>query len=149
MDLRRGAFPYVARDATTWSARGENEMRRLFTLVSVLSLVMMLQPPATAVVTSSTSPMCQPTSTTPDVKETRRFRAVLVIGDTVYMGGRFGRVMPPGGGAPVVRNHPVACSLSTGAILPWNPDASGADTLKGSVFALATDGTRLYAGGAF
>jgi hypothetical protein len=125
-------------------------MRRLVTLVSVLSFAVVLQlPAAAAVVTSATSPMCQPTSTTPDVKDTRRVQAVLVVGDTVYMGGRFDRVMPPGGGAPVVRNHLVACRLSTGEILPWNPDASGADNLKGTVFALATDGTRIYAGGAF
>ena len=124
-------------------------MRRLLTLGSVLSLVTMVQPPAMGVVPGNASAMCQPTSTTPDVKETRRVQAVLVVGDTVYMGGRFDRVLPPGGGTAVVRNHLVACSLSTGAILPWNPDASGADALEGTVFALTTDGTTLYAGGAF
>src|SRR4051794_25343412 len=107
-------------------------MRRLLTLLSVLSFVVALQLPATAVVSATASSMCQPTSTTPDAKETRRVQAVLVIGDTVYMGGRFDRVVPPGGGAAVVRNHLVACRLSTGEVLPWNPDASGADTLKGT-----------------
>jgi hypothetical protein len=125
-------------------------MKRVLTLGPVLGLLMTMQAPAFAgPVANNPTGMCQPTSTTPDVKETRRVQAVLVVGDTVYMGGRFDRVLPPGGGSPVTRNHLVACSLSTGAILPWNPDAAGAEPLKGSVFALATDGSRIIAGGAF
>jgi hypothetical protein len=125
-------------------------MKRVLTLGSVLGLLMTLQAPAHAgVVGNNPSRMCQPTSTTPEIRPSRRVQAALVVGDTVYLGGRFDLVLPPGGGTPVVRNNLVACSLSTGAILPWNPDGAGAEPLKGSVFALATDGSRIIAGGAF
>ncbi|MGH2687815.1 MAG: hypothetical protein ACRDKW_03270, partial [Actinomycetota bacterium] len=93
--------------------------------------------------------MCQ-TSSTESGGDARRVQAVLVHGDTVYIGGRFNQVMPPNGGAPVTRNYLAACSLTTGQILPWNPNPAGTVTTGGGiVYALATDGTRIYAGGAF
>ncbi|MGH2721061.1 MAG: hypothetical protein ACRDJO_05600 [Actinomycetota bacterium] len=124
-------------------------MNRLVTLGSVLGLLMTMAPAYGAPVSSTASPMCQATSSTPDLKETRRVLAMLVVGDTVYIGGRFNRVTSPNGGTTVERNHLAACSLSTGAILPWNPNAAGAEPLKGSVYALQHDGSRIIAGGAF
>jgi hypothetical protein len=93
--------------------------------------------------------MCQ-TSSTESGGDARRVQAVLIVGDTVYFGGRFNQVVPPNGGTPVTRNHLAACSLTTGQILPWNPNMAGTvSTGGGIVYALATDGTRIYAGGAF
>ena len=34
-----------------------------------------------------------------------RVRAIVYSGTTVYIGGEFTEVRPPGGGAPVARNH--------------------------------------------
>ncbi|MGH2687185.1 MAG: hypothetical protein ACRDKW_00035, partial [Actinomycetota bacterium] len=95
--------------------------------------------------------MCQTSNTDSSSSTERRVQAVLVLGDTVYFGGRFNQVVPPGGGPSVSRNHLAACSLSTGRILPWNPDTEGdsVSTGGGDVYALATDGERIYAGGAF
>ena len=124
-------------------------MKRLLTLGSVLGLLMTVAPAYGAMVVDSASPMCQATSTTPELKETRRVQAMLVVGDTVFIGGRFNRVTSPDGGTTVERNHLAACSLSTGAILPWNPNAAGAEPLRGSVYALEHDGSRIIAGGAF
>ncbi|MGH2687801.1 MAG: hypothetical protein ACRDKW_03200, partial [Actinomycetota bacterium] len=124
-------------------------MKRLLTLGSVLGLLMTVAPAYGAPVSDTASPMCQATSITPDLKDTRRVQAMLVVGDTVYIGGRFNRVTSPDGGTTVERNHLAACSLSTGGVLPWNPNAAGAEPLKGSVYALQHDGSRIIAGGAF
>ncbi len=63
--------------------------------------------------------------------------AAAVDGDTVYLAGDFRHV----GGAP--RVSLAAVSLSTGAVLPWNPQANI------SVEALAVSGGNVYLGGAF
>jgi putative pyrroloquinoline-quinone binding quinoprotein/quinohemoprotein amine dehydrogenase alpha subunit-like protein len=83
-------------------------------------------------------PMCQV-----DGGSDGRVQTAVVIGDTVYLGGKFTKVAGPGGGPLVERNRLAACRLSTGELLPWNPNADD------WVFALATDGSRVYAGGIF
>jgi outer membrane protein assembly factor BamB len=75
-----------------------------------------------------------------------RVNAILAIGDTIYIGGRFTSVRPPGSGTTsVTRNHLAAFSKSTGALLPWNPNADK------EVLALSAslDGLDVFVGGAF
>ena len=74
-----------------------------------------------------------------------RVEAILAIGDTIYIGGRFTSVRPFGGGTSVTRNHLAAFSKSTGALLSWNPNADK------EVMALSAslDGTDVFVGGAF
>src|SRR5687767_1980628 len=83
------------------------------------ALVLLLAPTIPAFgdpVSQAPGSMCQTTSTESG-SDPRRVQAVLVVGDTVYFGGRFNQVIPPGGGTPVTRNHLAACSLTTGQIL--------------------------------
>ena len=74
-----------------------------------------------------------------------RVNAILAIGDTIYIGGRFTSVRPPGSGTSVARNHLAAFSKSTGALLAWNPSADK------EVLALSAslDGADVFIGGAF
>ena len=74
-----------------------------------------------------------------------RVNAILAIGDTIYIGGRFTSVRPPGSGTSVARNHLAAFSKSTGALLAWNPSADK------EVLALSAslDGADVFVGGAF
>lgn len=75
-----------------------------------------------------------------------RVNAIAVKGDTVYLGGQFTSMRPPGAAAgtgEVARNHVAAVSLSTGALLPWNPNANG------TVRTLRVVGTSVFLGGAF
>ena len=68
-----------------------------------------------------------------------RVKAVLAMGDRVYLGGSFTHV----DGVP--RNRLAAVDATTGQLTDWNPNANGA------VFSLAAtpDGSRVYAGGNF
>ncbi|RUR03471.1 PKD domain-containing protein [Labedella endophytica] len=71
-----------------------------------------------------------------------------VIGNTVYVAGKFETARPAGSAAganTVVRKNFLAYDLTTGALLPFAP------RFNQQVKALATspDGTRLYAGGYF
>jgi hypothetical protein len=70
-------------------------------------------------------------------------RAVLVVGDTVYVGGAFTEVRPPSG-SPVPRARLAAFDVHTGALRTgFVADANA------PVRALATDGSRLFVGGSF
>jgi hypothetical protein len=71
-------------------------------------------------------------------------RAVLVVGNVVYVGGEFTTVRNPSGSASVTRRNLAAFDATTGALLT----SFRADT-NGTVRALATDGTRLFVGGTF
>ena len=74
-------------------------------------------------------------------------RSILYLNGVAYLGGDFTSVTPGGvalgGTGTVTRDYLVACSETTGAILPWNPVANG------EVMSLATDGTTIYVGGKF
>lgn len=75
-----------------------------------------------------------------------RVNAIVVAKNTVYLGGQFTSLRPAGaapGTGEVPRNHVAAVSLTTGALLPWNPDANG------TVRALKVAGGYVYLGGAF
>jgi hypothetical protein len=82
----------------------------------------------------------------PTYQTNGRVNAIVFLNGTVYLGGKFTSVRPagdPAGTGEVARNHLAAFNASTGALLPWNPGASGA------VFALATSGNTIYVGGSF
>ncbi len=68
-----------------------------------------------------------------------RVAALAIFGNTVYLGGSFGRV------DKVTRNRVAAVTLSTGVLLPWNPDAD--DDVH--AIDLSVDGTRVFVGGGF
>jgi Ca2+-binding RTX toxin-like protein len=69
-------------------------------------------------------------------------QGVVVIGDTLYMGGHFTHFMGND------RRFFAAVDATTGALDAWNPNGGG--TLKGVwVFEEDPSGTRLYAGGDF
>jgi hypothetical protein len=71
--------------------------------------------------------------------------ATVVSGNTIYLGGKFTAMRPAGstGAGAVTRNHAAAIDLTTGALLPWNPNAGNA------VNAIAVDGGTVYLGGTF
>ena len=70
-------------------------------------------------------------------------RATAIVGDTVVVGGTFTRAVSPAG-VSVNRTNLAAFSLSTGALLTdWRADTNG------TVEALATDGSSVWAGGTF
>ena len=69
--------------------------------------------------------------------------ALALSGTTLYAGGDFTSITPPGGSL-TTRNRLAAINTSdTGSLIDWTPAADG------SVNALALDGTTLYAGGSF
>ena len=73
-----------------------------------------------------------------------RVHAIVRVGDTVYLGGSFTAVRRPDG-TTATRNRLAAFRVSTGRLTSWNPNANG------TVLALtaSSDGTRVFAGGAF
>jgi outer membrane protein assembly factor BamB len=73
-----------------------------------------------------------------------RVQVITVSGGTVYIGGAFTSVRPAGASAAsVTRNHLAAFDEATGALLPWNPNASG------NVRAIEVVGSTVYVGGSF
>jgi hypothetical protein len=75
-----------------------------------------------------------------------RVNAIAVSGTTVYLGGQFTSMRPAGAAAgtgEVARNHAAAVSLTTGNLLPWNPNTNG------TVRAIKVAGSAVYLGGAF
>ncbi|MGH2688532.1 MAG: hypothetical protein ACRDKW_06970, partial [Actinomycetota bacterium] len=121
--------------------------RPAWALVAGLLLGMLVPAAAGAATRPSSRPVVPVASTSAGLcqvegGEEGRVQAAVVLGDILYFGGKFTRVHSAGG-EPAERNHLAACRLSTGELLPWNP---GADNW---VLALATDGSRIYAGGAF
>lgn len=68
-----------------------------------------------------------------------RVAALRIFANTVYLGGSFGKV------GRVARNRLAAVSLTTGALLTWNPDAN--DDVH--AIEVSTDGTRVIVGGGF
>jgi hypothetical protein len=75
-----------------------------------------------------------------------RVNVIAVSGNTVYIGGQFTALRPPGaaaGSGEVTRNHAAALNLTTGALLPWNPNVNN------TVRAIHVVKSTVYLGGAF
>jgi hypothetical protein len=71
-------------------------------------------------------------------------RKIIIVDNTAYLGGQFTAMIPSGGGTAVTRNHLAAVDMTTGGLLPWNPNANG------TVYALlAASGGNIYVGGSF
>ena len=68
---------------------------------------------------------------------------MIVEGNTAYIGGEFTSLSPAGGGASVTRNHAAAIDMTTGAVLPWNPNVNGV------VYTMLASGSNIYVGGSF
>jgi hypothetical protein len=71
-----------------------------------------------------------------------RVRVAVVSGNTIYVGGHFTRATDLNGQV-VTRNRVAAVNATTGALLPWNPNANRA------VYTLAVAGGTVYLGGDF
>jgi hypothetical protein len=72
----------------------------------------------------------------------------LVVGNTVYVGGKFSTARPAGAAAgtqTVTRSNLLAYSLTTGALTSFAPNPNG----EVRALAASPDGSRLYVGGAF
>ncbi len=71
-------------------------------------------------------------------------RAIVRVGNVVYLGGDFTQLTSPTG-TVFPRQYLAAVDATTGQVLPWNPSADR------PVYSLAAspDGTRIYAGGQF
>ena len=70
-------------------------------------------------------------------------RDMIVVGNTAYIGGSFTALTPAGGGTAVTRNHVAAINMTTGALLPWNPNVNG------TVYTILPAGNNVYLGGSF
>ncbi|GAA1614613.1 hypothetical protein GCM10009789_80920 [Kribbella sancticallisti] len=68
-----------------------------------------------------------------------RVAALAISGNSVYLGGAFGRVDNK------TRNRLAAVTVNTGVLLPWDPDADD----EVHAIDVSDDGTRVFAGGAF
>jgi hypothetical protein len=106
----------------------------LLTVATALALTVALGNPAGAVVSATPdwggSSQCQTNG---------RVNAVAYLGGTLYLGGSFTQVNN------TTRNRLAACNATTGALLPWNPNANGViRALK-----VSPAGTRVYVGGDF
>ena len=78
------------------------------------------------------------------VQANGKVNVIVISGNTAYLGGAFTAMRPAGsttGGT--TRNHAAAVDLSTGALLPWNPNVNNA------VNSLAVSGSTVYIGGVF
>jgi hypothetical protein len=72
-------------------------------------------------------------------------RSLALDGRTLYIGGFFDNIRGE------TRHLVAALDATTGAVLPWNPDASGTGSREGSprVAAVAVSGATIYVGGVF
>ena len=96
---------------------------------------MMVAPAAEAAVVTQT-PLVgyQPNNTVRDM---------IVVGNTAYIGGSFTALTSANGATTVTRNHVAAIDMTTGNLLPWNPNVNG------TVYSILPAGNNVYLGGSF
>ena len=70
-------------------------------------------------------------------------RDMIVVGNTAYIGGSFTALTSANGATTVTRNHVAAIDMTTGNVLPWNPNVSG------TVYTILPAGNNVYLGGSF
>ena len=70
-------------------------------------------------------------------------RDMIVVGNTAYIGGSFTALTSANGATTVTRNHAAAIDMTTGNVLPWNPNVSG------TVYTILPAGNNVYLGGSF
>ncbi len=70
-------------------------------------------------------------------------RDMVVVGNTAYIGGSFTALTSATGGTTVTRNHVAAIDMTTGNVLPWNPNVTG------TVYSILPSGSNVYLGGSF
>jgi PKD repeat protein len=127
---------------------------RLRLLLSTVAVAALATGGVTAVIapaSADTSPSSgTPATVSSDPLPTAQVNGVVwsqvVIGDTVFAGGKFTQALPPAGtgGSAVAVTNLMAYKLSTGALIgTFKP------SLNGQVLGLATDGTSLFAAGSF
>jgi PQQ-like domain len=83
----------------------------------------------------------------PTYQTNGRVNEIVVSGSTVYIGGQFTSVRPagdPAGTGEVPRNHAAAFNISTGALLPWDPNVTGS-----AVRAIEVNSGKVFLGGSF
>lgn len=138
--------------------------RAVTTLLPVLALITAAAPSSTwavdgadpasdATVTTTGGPWSLSTEATPSWgtakssgnNRAQKVNAIVDAGGVAYIGGDFTKMVPPGGGSSVTRNHLAAIDRATGALKSWNPNASG----KVWALELSADGQSLYVGGDF
>lgn len=102
--------------------------------VLVLALLVSLLVPASALALSNVPDSTWMTN--------GRVRAITRIGDTIYIGGKFSRLVSRSG-AVLSRKNLAAINTNTGKPTGWHPIADD------QVFALAADGDRVLVGGDF
>ncbi|MGY1805395.1 PKD domain-containing protein [Blastococcus sp. SYSU D00922] len=93
-----------------------------------------------------------PVTVTADALPTTQINGVawsqVIVGDTVYVAGKFSTARPagaPAGTREVARNNLLAYDIRTGALLDWAPSLNA----QAMVVATSPDGSRLYVGGDF
>jgi hypothetical protein len=114
-----------------WSARGSAAA-----LVAVLGL-------GTAGAAEAVPVQAHPV---PTWQTNGRVNVIVVSGHTAYLGGQFTALRPAGaaaGSGEVTRNHAAAVNLTTGALLPWNPNVNN------TVRAIQVVKSTVYLGGVF
>ncbi len=131
--------------ARPWSGTASGGLRRrrgLLVALTTTAIFAALVGPG-GVAQAATSNLSQVVDNT--YQTNSRVNAILPIGDTIYIGGRFTSVRPAGSTVSVTRNHLAAFDRVTGALLPWNPNSDK------EVLALSAslDGTSVFIGGAF
>lgn len=144
-----------ARSRSLRPTRTLRRVSRLFATTAVLAGLVGISIAGTATTASADTAPINPAeapSVSTDSLPTAQMDGVawaqVVIGDTVYVGGKFAKARPPGaaaGTSEVSRNNILAYNVTTGALLGFSP------SFNGVVRALAKspDGTRLYVGGGF
>ncbi|TAE32796.1 MAG: VCBS repeat-containing protein, partial [Candidatus Kapaibacterium sp.] len=71
--------------------------------------------------------------------------SIAISGTTIYIGGAFTQATdaPANGGGTVTRNRLAAIDMTTGALLPWDPNANN------NVGVVTVNGSTVYVGGGF